>query len=287
MAVSSKGTALVTGASSGIGAAYAGRLARRGHDLILVARDRERLELLARRIGDETGREAAVLAADLIDPGDLAEVERVLRDDPAVTVLVNNAGVGATAPLLESDVGDMSRMIALNVAALMRLTFAAAPAFVARGSGTIVNIASIVAVAPETLNGVYGGTKAFVLAFSRSLQHELADKGVRVQGGPAGRHRDRLLERRRVVDRAAAAGDRHAGGRHGRRRPRRPRPRRVRDGAFAAGPRGLGRVRGRAARLAARPVPGDTGQPVRDHPRRVAARHSGGGGSGVEGEVPR
>jgi short-subunit dehydrogenase len=181
MAVSSKGTALVTGASSGIGAAYAGRLARRGHDLILVARDRERLELLARRIGDETGREAAVLAADLIDPGDLAEVERVLRDDPAVTVLVNNAGVGATAPLLESDVGDMSRMIALNVAALMRLTFAAAPAFVARGSGTIVNIASIVAVAPETLNGVYGGTKAFVLAFSRSLQHELADKGVRVQ----------------------------------------------------------------------------------------------------------
>ncbi len=181
MAVSSKGTALVTGASSGIGVAYAGRLARRGHDLILVARDRERLELLVRRIGDETGREAAVLAADLIDPGDLAEVERVLRDDPAVTVLVNNAGVGATAPLLESDVGDMSRMIALNVAALMRLTFAAAPAFVARGSGTIVNIASIVAVAPETLNGVYGGTKAFVLAFSRSLQHELADKGVRVQ----------------------------------------------------------------------------------------------------------
>jgi hypothetical protein len=72
-------------------------------------------------------------------------------------------------------------MIALNVAALMRLTFAAAPAFVARGSGTVINIASIVAVAPETLNGVYGGTKAFVLAFSQSLRHELADKGVRVQ----------------------------------------------------------------------------------------------------------
>ena len=181
MTVSSKGTALVTGASSGIGAAYADRLARRGHDLILVARDRGRLELLARRIGDETGRKAAVLAADLNVPGDLAEVERVLRDDPAVTVLVNNAGVGATAPLLESDLGHMSRMIALNVEALMRLTFAAAPAFVARGSGTVINIASIVAVAPETLNGVYGGTKAFVLAFSQSLRHELADKGVRVQ----------------------------------------------------------------------------------------------------------
>ena len=91
MTVSSKGTALVTGASSGIGAAYADRLARRGDDLILVARDRERLELLARRIGDETGRKAAVLAADLSDPGDLAEVERVLRDDPAITVLVNDA----------------------------------------------------------------------------------------------------------------------------------------------------------------------------------------------------
>ncbi len=181
MTVSSKGTALVTGASSGIGAAYADRLARRGHDLILVARDRERLELLARRIGDETGRKAAVLAADLSVPGDLAEVERVLRDDLAVTVLVNNAGVGATAPLLESGVGDMSRIVALNVVALTRLTFAAAPAFVARGSGTVINIASVVAVAPETLNGVYGGSKAFVLAFSRSLRHELADKGVRVQ----------------------------------------------------------------------------------------------------------
>src|SRR5919112_505554 len=134
MADSSKGTALVTGASSGIGAAYADRLARRGHDLVVVARDRERLQLLARRIGDETGRKATVLAADLSDPGELAEVERVLRDDPAVTVLVNNAGVGATAPLLESGVGDMSRMIALNVVALTRLTFAAAPAFVARGS---------------------------------------------------------------------------------------------------------------------------------------------------------
>jgi uncharacterized protein len=151
MTVSSKGAALVTGASSGIGAAYADRLALRGHDLILVARDRERLEPLARRIGDETGREAAVLAADLSDPGDLAEVERVLRDDPAITVLVNNAGVGATAPLLESGVGDMSRIVALNVVALTRLTFAAAPAFVARGSGTVINIASVVAVAPETL----------------------------------------------------------------------------------------------------------------------------------------
>src|SRR5262249_51889505 len=107
--------------------------------------------------------------------------ERVLRDDARITMLVNNAGVGAVAPLLNANVDDMSSMIALNVDALMRLTHAIVPPFVRRGSGTIINIASIVAVGPEILNGVYGGTKAFVLAFSQSLRHELADKGVRVQ----------------------------------------------------------------------------------------------------------
>jgi short-subunit dehydrogenase len=96
-------------------------------------------------------------------------------------MLVNNAGVGATAPLLASDVDKMSDMITLNVSALMRLTYAAVPGFVARGGGTIVNIASIVAVAPEVLNGVYGGSKAFVLALTQSLQHELKDKNIRVQ----------------------------------------------------------------------------------------------------------
>jgi short-subunit dehydrogenase len=79
---------------------------------------------------------------------------------------VNNAGVGATAPLLDSDVEKMDEMIRLNVGALTRLTYAAAPGFVARGDGTIVNIASSVAISPETLNGVYGGSKAFVLALS-------------------------------------------------------------------------------------------------------------------------
>jgi short-subunit dehydrogenase len=95
--------------------------------------------------------------------------------------LVNNAGVGATAPLLNADVEKMDDMIRLNVGALTRLTYAAAPGFVARGAGTIINISSIVAISPETLNGVYGGSKAYVLAFSLSLHHELAAKGVRVQ----------------------------------------------------------------------------------------------------------
>ena len=176
-----KGTALITGASSGIGAVYADRLARRGFDLILVARNRERLAALAAKLSDETGRKVEVLPADLSDRKDIASVEAVLRTRGDITLLVNNAGFGAAAPLLGSDIDKMEDMIELNVSALTRLTYAAVPGFVERGGGTLVNIASIVAISPETLNGVYGGTKAFVLALSQSLQHELKDKGVRVQ----------------------------------------------------------------------------------------------------------
>jgi uncharacterized protein len=177
----SQGTALITGASSGIGAIYADRLARRGYDLVLVARNRQRLEVLAQRLLGETGRSVETVAADLGDKADLAGVEAMLRAEARFSMLVNNAGFGATAPLLASDVDRMEAMIALNVTALTRLTFAAAPGFVARGRGAIINIASIVAIAPELLNGVYGGSKAYVLAFSQSLHHELAAKGVRVQ----------------------------------------------------------------------------------------------------------
>ena len=181
MTPSTKGTALVTGASSGIGAIYADRLARRGYDLILVARNRGRLDDLAKRLTDETGRRIEVVAADLNDKLDLGRIEKLLRTDAGITLLVNNAGVGATAPLLDSDVDKMDQMIALNVGALTRLTYAVAPGFVARGGGTIINIASIVGVVPEILNGVYGATKAFVLALSLSLRKELAEKNVRIQ----------------------------------------------------------------------------------------------------------
>jgi uncharacterized protein len=181
MTASAKDTALVTGASSGIGAVYADRLAKRGYDLILVARNRDRLAVLANRLKHETGRLVETIVADLDDKADLTRIGTVLRSDARITLLVNNAGVGATAPLLEADIEKMDAMIRLNVSALTRLTYAAAPSFVARGGGIIINIASIVAISPETLNGVYGGTKAYVLAFSQSLRHELGDKGVRVQ----------------------------------------------------------------------------------------------------------
>jgi hypothetical protein len=180
-ATNSQGTALITGASSGIGAVYANRLARRGYDLILVARNRDRLDRLASGLIDATGRSVNVVTADLSKMQDLRSVEDILRSDSSITMLVNNAGVGSAAPLLDSDVNLMGAMIDLNVTALTRLTYAIAPGFVARGKGTIINIASIVAVAPELLNGVYGATKAFVLAFSQSLHHELGVKGVRVQ----------------------------------------------------------------------------------------------------------
>ena len=178
----SKGAALVTGASSGIGAIYADRLASRGYNLILVARNRARLDALAARITDRTGRSVEVVAADLAVKADLARVETILRTDASVTVLVNNAGIGAPVPTWQADVDLMEQMIDINVTALMQLAYAAAPGFVARGEGTIVNIASVVALAPELLlNGVYGASKAFVVALSASLQSELADKGIRVQ----------------------------------------------------------------------------------------------------------
>ncbi|MBD0680911.1 SDR family NAD(P)-dependent oxidoreductase [Pseudomonas sp. PSB11] len=181
MALSSKGTALITGASSGIGAVYADRLARQGYDLILVARSQAKLVTLANRLSDQTGRNVEVVAADLKDKTDLLRVEKILRSDASITLLLNNAGVGAVMPLLGSPVDDMEDMIGLNVTALTRLAYATVPGFVERGAGTVINISSIVAIAPEILNGVYGGTKAFVLGLSQSMHRELADKGIRIQ----------------------------------------------------------------------------------------------------------
>lgn len=176
-----KGLAVVTGASSGIGATYADRLARRGYDLILIARNHQKLNEVARRVSGATGRAVKVLAADLNDKADLQRAERLLSGEADIAMLVNNAGVGAVAPLLQSKIDVMEDMISLNVTALTRLTYAAVPAFVARGGGAVINISSVVGIAPEVLNGVYGATKAFVLAFCLSLHKELVDKNIRVQ----------------------------------------------------------------------------------------------------------
>jgi short-subunit dehydrogenase len=176
-----KGTALITGASTGIGAVYADRLAKRGYDLILVARNADRLKALASLLSAETGRSVSAIAADLNDKAGLVKIENILRDDKSITMLVNNAGVGSVASVLDANVDEMEAMIDLNITALTRLTYAVAPVFAAKGAGTIINISSAVGIAAELLNGVYGASKSYVLSFGHTLQRDLAGKGVRIQ----------------------------------------------------------------------------------------------------------
>ena len=176
-----KGKALVTGASSGIGAVYAERLAARGYDLILVARSTDRLASLSDRLTAETGRQVEVLRGDLTKPDDLARVEARLSDDPAITLLVNNAGITLKSDLLSSSPADIEEIIALNVTAPTRLATVAARAFAGRHDGTIVNISSVLAVAPELFDGVYSGTKAYLLNLSSHLAGALKGSGVHVQ----------------------------------------------------------------------------------------------------------
>ena len=195
---SNPGTALITGASTGIGSVYAHRLAQRGYDLVLVARDRQRLTDLANDIGVKTGRKAETLAADLTVKADLKRVEDRLRSDDAITALVNNAGFGGAAKLIDSDVDEMDNMIQLNVTALTRLTSAALPGFLGRSRGLIINVASVVALSPELLNGVYSGTKAFVVNLTQSLYNEVKDKGIQVQAVLPGATRTEFWDRLRL-----------------------------------------------------------------------------------------
>jgi short-subunit dehydrogenase len=177
----SLGTALITGASSGIGAIYAGRLAKRGYDLIVVARHQERLKAVLERISGDTNRSVEVMAADLTNAADLRRVEQALRTDATIELLVNNAGSAMTGHLAASDADDLETMISLNVVAPTRLATAVLPGFIARGRGTLINVSSAVALAPEWINGAYSGTKAYLLSLSVRLQHELAGTGIRVQ----------------------------------------------------------------------------------------------------------
>jgi short-subunit dehydrogenase len=182
MSTASKlGTALITGASTGIGATYADRLARRGYDLILVARNRPNLERLARSLAAETGVHIQVLPADLIVGADLNRVEQVLRDDASISLLVNNAGAASLHPLANADIERLDREIQLNIVAPTRLAHAVLPGLLARNRGGIVNIASVMSQMVIPGNSVYGGTKAYLLHFSEVLALELNASAVRVQ----------------------------------------------------------------------------------------------------------
>jgi len=185
--MTSHSTVLITGASTGIGAAYAERFARRGHSLVLVARDKARLESLAARLRAETGAAVEVLPADLTQPGELTAVEARLREDARIETLINNAGAALLGNFVDQSTDDVARLVALNTTALVRLASAIAPRLAHAGKGAIVNIGSVVGLAPEFGASVYGATKAFVLFLSQGLSLELAPKGVFVQAVlPAG-----------------------------------------------------------------------------------------------------
>lgn len=176
-----KKTAVITGASSGIGAIYADRFAARGYDLILVARRGDRLAVIADRLSQQYGISAQALIADLESEADVVKVENVLATDDSIQVLVNNAGFARLRPLVQSSQDDSLAQVAVNITALTRLAQAALPAFVARNQGTIINIASVLGIQAVPGSAVYSGTKAYVLLFSLGLQKELANTGVKVQ----------------------------------------------------------------------------------------------------------
>jgi len=186
--------ALITGASSGIGKVYAQRLAKRGYDLVLVARDGTRLKALAEELAKD-GATSEVLVADLTQSADVGRVEQVLEQDAAIRFFINNAGIATVEPQLHTPVEVIERLIALNVTAATRLALAAARAFIGRKAGTIVNIASIVAYAPERFNGVYGGSKAFMLALAQALTWELNQNGVTIQTVLPGATRTEIWQR--------------------------------------------------------------------------------------------
>ncbi|MCD9568514.1 MULTISPECIES: SDR family NAD(P)-dependent oxidoreductase [Pseudomonas] len=174
-------TVLITGASTGIGAIYAERFAQRGHDLVLVARDRARLDALAARLHSEHGVAVDVMTADLTQLSDLTTVESRLRDDARIGILINNAGAALSGNFVEQSTDSVAQLVALNTTALVRLASAIAPRLAKAGDGAIINIGSVVGLAPEFGMTVYGATKAFVLFLSQGLSLELSPRGVYVQ----------------------------------------------------------------------------------------------------------
>lgn len=174
-------TVFITGASSGIGATYAERFARRGHNLVLVARDKSRMDQLAIRLREESNVAVDVIQADLTQSADLSALETRLRDDARIGILINNAGIAQMGGFLAQSPESIERLITLNTTALTRLAAAVAPRFAQSGTGAIVNIGSVVGFAPEFGMSIYGATKAFVLFLSQGLNLELSPKGVYVQ----------------------------------------------------------------------------------------------------------
>lgn len=193
--MSSIPSVLITGASFGIGATYAERFARRGHDLVLVASDRARMEALAARLRENTGITVEILPTDLTQPSELAAVEKRLREDSRIGILVNNDGANVAGNFIDQATDDVERIVALNTIALVRHASDVAPRLAQAGEGAIINIGSMVELAPELGLTVYAATKAFMLFLSQGLSLELMPKGVYVQAVLPAATRTELWER--------------------------------------------------------------------------------------------
>jgi uncharacterized protein len=177
----SKGTAVVTGATGGIGALYAAGLAERGYDLVLVGRQQRTLDAVAKAVKQKANIKVDSLVANLMEAKDLARAEARISSDPAITALINGATSVTFSPLAKLSSQALDETIAVNIIALTRLTHAVLPGLLARGAGTIVNFASVLAFHPWPEFSVYNASKAYVVGFSQALQGEVAGKGVFVQ----------------------------------------------------------------------------------------------------------
>jgi short-subunit dehydrogenase len=175
----SKGIAIVTGASAGLGAVYADRLAQRGFDLILVARRAERLQNMAEQLSAAYGVEVNTLAVDLADHQGLERLASEITTNPRITMLVNNAGIATLAPIADMSAAQIEAMNELNVRTVVRLSQLALQKFLERDAGTIINIGSVLSFNTFSLSGIYSGTKGYVMNYTRGLQ--IATEGTKVK----------------------------------------------------------------------------------------------------------
>ncbi len=175
------GTAVITGASAGIGKVYADRLAARGYDLLLVARRADLLQTLAQTLRDKHGIVVEPVATDLAAPAALEQLAAKIAADDKISLLINNAGTSTLAPVSDTGLGAIEAMNSVNLTALVRLTAAVLPGFKQRNAGTIINIGSVLGFAGLPISTVYSSTKAYVNLFTRGLQQELAGTNITVQ----------------------------------------------------------------------------------------------------------